>query len=239
MSKRERERPQPAQPELVDAHLRRIGVEREPPSVDALRRIGSGRGGYCFHLNGSLDLVLGSLGYRVRRHVGAVWTAATGPGSRSAGPGQDEVGNHLALTVELDGRISYRIEASGAIGPGWRFVHDPAQKAFTAMDFTLDPVTTARFEDKHRELSTSPRSQFVTMVAMERRDATGADLLHGCMLIRQDGHGRHEQELAHRAAWLEAVRDVFGLSMEHVDGPGRTRLWEWLRSSHAAWLATH
>ena len=93
------------QTQLMNAYLRRLGLDAEPPSVDALFRIHraqvervpyettwihlgerwsvdtdaaferiaeGGRGGYCFHLNGSLGRLLSLLGYDVSTHVGGV-----------------------------------------------------------------------------------------------------------------------------------------------------------------------
>ena len=110
--------------ELRDAYLARLGLGVEAPSVDALfalhrahvervpyetlwiqlgqhrgvdpresmRHIATTRGGgYCFHLNGAFSELLMDLGYDVIRHVGAVH----GPG----GPLDDEIANHLVLTV--------------------------------------------------------------------------------------------------------------------------------------------
>ena len=110
--------------ELQAAYLGRLGLEPEPPSVDALQQLHRrqvervpyetmwihmgeawtididaaitriarhGRGGYCFHLNGAFSELLRSLGYAVTRHVGGVH----GPG----GPSEDEMANHLVLTV--------------------------------------------------------------------------------------------------------------------------------------------
>jgi N-hydroxyarylamine O-acetyltransferase len=106
------------------AYLRRLGLEAEPPSVDALHRLHRahvervpyetvwlhlgeprtvdaleatkriahrGRGGYCFHVNGALSELLRALGYDVTRHVGGVH----GP----EGPAEEEMANHLVLTV--------------------------------------------------------------------------------------------------------------------------------------------
>jgi hypothetical protein len=50
-----------------------------------------GRGGYCYHLNGAFALLLASLGYDVRRHLGGVH----GPD----GPSPESLGNHLVLSV--------------------------------------------------------------------------------------------------------------------------------------------
>ncbi len=105
-------------------YLARLGLDAEPPSVDALFRLHRAhvervvyetlwihlgedwgvdvqesvhriatqrRGGYCFHLNGALSELLRALGYQVARHVGGVH----GP----LGPTEDEMTNHLVLTV--------------------------------------------------------------------------------------------------------------------------------------------
>lgn len=88
--------------EVRDAYLTRLGLEAEPPSADALRRLHrrqvervpyetiwihggetwgidpadaivrialQGRGGYCYHLNGALGLLLQSLGYLSLIHI--------------------------------------------------------------------------------------------------------------------------------------------------------------------------
>jgi arylamine N-acetyltransferase len=110
--------------ELQAAYLRRLGLDVEPPSVDALQQLHRrhveripyetlwmhmgekwsidpidavervahhSRGGYCFHLNGAFSELLRSLRYSVTRHVGGVH----GP----AGPSEQEMTNHLVLTV--------------------------------------------------------------------------------------------------------------------------------------------
>ncbi len=107
-----------------NAYLSRLGLESEPPSakalfrlhraqvervsyetlwihlderwgigaVDSFERIARGqRGGYCFHLNGAFGELLTSLDYDVTRHVGGV--------HGSAGPSNEEMTNHLVLTV--------------------------------------------------------------------------------------------------------------------------------------------
>ena len=63
------------------------------PHESAARIALAGRGGYCYHLNGALGLLLASLGYDVRAHVGGVEVGAT--------PDPAARGNHLALTVAL------------------------------------------------------------------------------------------------------------------------------------------
>ena len=85
---------------LVQRHAERVPYETlwiaagERWTIDpaqAARRIAfAGRGGYCYHLNGALGLLLRSLGYAVRGHVGGVHGTVPTP---------DELGNHLVLTV--------------------------------------------------------------------------------------------------------------------------------------------
>lgn len=67
--------------------------------VQAAERIAlGGRGGYCYHLNGALGLLLSSLGYTVHGHVGGV---QAGDPEADSGTGLDPSvrGNHLVLTV--------------------------------------------------------------------------------------------------------------------------------------------
>ena len=60
-------------------------------------RIAGGWGGYCYHLNGAFGWLLTELGYAVTHHRGGVHQSA-----REPAPGA--TGNHVALTVEVDGQ---------------------------------------------------------------------------------------------------------------------------------------
>ena len=260
---------------LHAAHCSRVVYENidivrgRPPGIDpeaTARRFVSVRGGYCYLLNGGFSALLASLGYRVTRHVGAVWR----PGGLGNGSATEAWGRHLALTVELDGRdwfvdvglgdalyepvalpterdspvvfdqgpFHYRLEASEEVPGAWRFVHDPVQESFTAMDFGPDPVALARFEERHEFLSTSPDSGFVKVLRLLRRDPGTAYGITGCVLHQQDAMGRDERVLSSRAEWFDAVADVFGMPLTDVDAVGRESLWQWLSASHDTWLAT-
>ncbi|MEW1953074.1 arylamine N-acetyltransferase [Terrabacter sp. NPDC080008] len=93
---------------LVQRHAERVPYETlwipagERWSTDpgeAAERIAlGGRGGYCYHLNGALGLLLRSLGYAVHGHVGGVQAGDPEPDS-GAGPDPRARGNHLVLTV--------------------------------------------------------------------------------------------------------------------------------------------
>ena len=122
--------------------------------------------------------------------------------------------------------------------PGaWRFVHDPSQLSFAAMDFGPEPVAMARFEERHAFLSTSPDSGFVRVMKLLRREPDTAFGLTGCVLHRQDATGRDERVLSSRTEWFDAVADVFGMPFADVDDASRDHLWQWLTASHEEWLA--
>ena len=285
---------------LVDAYLGRLGVEREPPSVDGLRRLHRAhvervpyetvwihlgeawdidpvraveriarrrRGGYCFHVNGAFTELLRALGYRTTIHVGGVH----GP----AGPSGDEMANHLVVIVHdlpdddhPDGTwyvdaglgdalyeprplrpgehhqdpltLTLERPASAAAHPGhlgeWHLVHDPLHGSFTGMSFRAEPATTSAFADKHRWLSTSPESGFVRTLTVQRRDASGIDVLRGCVL-RRIGDDSADAVVDERAEWFDALGDMFGLRLDGVGLEARDALWTRVSEAHEAWQA--
>jgi len=234
------------------------------PEATARRFVG-GRGGYCYLLNGGFSALLASLGYDVTRHVGAVWRpGGIGNGSATEAwgrhlaltvelDGQDwfvDVGlgdamyepvplpSDRAVPMVVDqGPFHYLLEASDEVPGAWRFVHDPVQESFTAMDFGPDPVPMSRFEQRHEYLSNSPESGFVRVLKLLRREPGTAYGLTGCVLVRQDAGSRDEQVLTTSTDWFDAVADVFGMPLTEVDDVGRESLWRWLSESHESWSA--
>jgi N-hydroxyarylamine O-acetyltransferase len=242
----------------IDIHLgRRTTVD---PYQAAQRVVATGRGGYCFHLNGGLSVLLAALGYDVRWHRGGVWSSV------------DEVplqpfANHLALTVHglpspenpdgdwfvdaglgdalheplplrpgpvRQGPFRYALEVSAHLSGGWRFRHDPAG-SFVAMDFEPALATPDDFAGSHQHLSTSPESSFVTFITAGRRDASGVDKLVSCTLRRLDAAGTSERILGTRAEWLGALADVFGLTLDDVEEAQRTALWREAQAAQREW----
>jgi N-hydroxyarylamine O-acetyltransferase len=257
---------------LVQRHAERVPYETlwiaagEAWSIDpyesAARIALHGRGGYCYHLNGALGLLLASLGYTVHGHVGGVH----GPD----GPSASVVGNHLVLTVELPpsdtnpGGVWYvdaglgdalheplpliagrhaqppfdlALEQAGG-GSQWHLVHDPGG-GFTGMTWTMSPARLADFETQHRWLSTSPESAFVQVPMAERRDATGVDVIRGLVLSRI-GAGAHTAEpITHRAAWFDVLGDLFDLRFPTMTPETRDRLWTNVVAAHHRWQDAH
>lgn len=77
--------------ENLDVFLRKP-VTRAPGDAFA-KIVGAGRGGWCYEMNGLLGWVLEQSGFRVTRLAGGV---------RRATLGNDMIGNHLVLRVDLD-----------------------------------------------------------------------------------------------------------------------------------------
>ncbi|MEV7555602.1 arylamine N-acetyltransferase [Amycolatopsis sp. NPDC089917] len=265
----------------VPAYLARLGLEHEPPSLDALfrlhaahvervpyedlevqlgrvtsldpavsfGRIAAGRGGYCYHLNGSFSALLRELGYQVTRHPG---------GAQMAGEQAGIHLNHLALTVTglpetpetgwfvdvglgdgihepiplvegeyKQGPLVFRMRASEVTPGGWRFDHDP-QGSFVGMDFAPETAMMADFADKHVELSTSEDSGFVRTLVLQRRDAEGVDSLRALTLSGPGG----KTVLDSPAEWWAAIEDVFGVPRGGFTGEEQDRLWRQAVGQH-------
>ncbi|GLV84500.1 arylamine N-acetyltransferase [Streptomyces lavendulae subsp. lavendulae] len=238
--------------ENLDIQLGRptgIGAE------ESVARIVRGRGGYCFHLNGAFGALLDALGYDVTRHRAGV---QNGPGDPAGA-----TGNHLALTVRLDGGhwlvdtglgdglyeplplregtytqgpFTYGMAPSTAVPGGWRFTHDP-RGAFTGMDFAPGPAELSSFAAEHVRLSTSPDSGFVRVLTAHRRDAGGVDVLRGCVLRRIDAGGTRERTIDSAEDWYGVLAGVFRLDLTGVDAPARAELWHRVHTAHREWEA--
>ena len=224
--------------------------------MECVRRILAGRGGYCYHLNGGFSTLLDWLQVDVTRHVAGVQGryAAEPPGAN---------GNHLGLTVELDGEewlvdtglgdgpsepiplvvgtheqhgFSYGLGPSPLAAGGWRFDHDP-RGSWILFDMSSEPATTADFAAMHVKLSTSPDSGFVRVVAVMRRSGPRLEILRGCIFSRREAGELHEQEIDSADDWWGLVIDRFGLAYGDLPEEVRAALWQRVRSAHKAWEA--
>jgi N-hydroxyarylamine O-acetyltransferase len=278
----------------TDSYLRRLGVEAEPPSVDALFRIhrahvdrvpyettwlhlgerwtvdiddaferiaSRGRGGYCFHVNGSLSRLLSTLGYEVTLHVGGVH----GPE-----PSEADLTNHLVLTVAglatndnpsgvwyvdcglgdalfeplplipgtyRQGHLTFVLdETQGGLGD-WHFTHDPSG-SFTGMNWRMGAATIGDFAARHQVLSTSPDSGFVKTVTAQRRPQDRLLTLRGLTFKSSDSQRSDTTFVTNRSEWFELLADQFFLAFDGVDDSAKDRLWASAHASHETWLAT-
>lgn len=257
---------------LVQRHAERVPYETlwipagERWSTDPVRaaeRIAlERRGGYCYHLNGALGLLLASLGYAVHAHVGGVQVGAADR------PDPDARGNHLVLTVTdlpsdsnpegtwyvdaglgdaLHGPLPlmagtyvqdpFRLTLARNGEHGWTLTHDPAG-GFGSMTWTTGPARDADFTARHEWLSTSPESGFVRVPMAERRDATGVDVIRGLVLGRVGERAFTSEPITRRPEWFDALADVFDLRFATYPAPWRDRLWAAVGEAHRAWLET-
>jgi N-hydroxyarylamine O-acetyltransferase len=226
------------------------------PYESAARIVNRRRGGYCYHLNGAFSLLLARLGYDVIWHRGGVQPLSAPEPVGATGnhlaltvhglPSDDNphgswlvdagLGDALHAPLPLiagtyhQGPFTYELQPSTAEPGGWRFEHDP-RGSFIGMDFRPTPATTKDFKERHQYLSTSPDSPFVQTCSVQRRDATGVDVLTGCVLKRlprEDAVMLDDEQ-----AWFDALHEVFGLPLDDID---RARLWRRVKAAHGEWL---
>lgn len=258
----------PALHRLVRRHAERVPYETlwipagEAWTIDpyesAARIALHGRGGYCYHMNGALGLLLSSLGYAVRGHVGGVH----GPD----GPQPTVMGNHLVLTVEqlpsdtnpggvwyVDNGLGDALHGPLPLVAGrhdqppfvlhleeaaersqWHLTHDPGG-GFTGMTWTTADARPADFEAQHQWLSTSPESGFVQVPMAERRDATGADVIRGLVLSRIGDGARTDEPVTRRAEWFDLLADLFDLRLHGMPAETHERLWTNVLAAHHRW----
>jgi len=135
------------------------------------------------------------------------------------------------------GPFAHGLEPSPALEGGWRFRHDPSG-SFVAMDFEPRRAGPDDFVESHRSLSTSPTSSFVRYLTAARRDATGADKLVSCSLLRREGAGTSTLSLRSQSQWRAAWADVFGLTLDDTTADERDMLWRRARQAQDEWDRT-
>jgi len=217
---------------------------------ESIRRIISGHGGYCFHLNGAFAALLLSVGFDVILARGAVPTA---------GEDGHAWGNHIIPLVRLGAEIfivdtgigdgirdplplgedivtqapfRYRLEHLG--GVLWRLHHDE-RASIAGFDLDVTPVELSSFAAQHAFLSTSEDSYFVKNFIAQRRHADHVLTLRGCVLTRTDAHSRSRRDIHNEHEWLALVVREFGLCLADVSQQERLDLWQRVRATHEAW----
>jgi N-hydroxyarylamine O-acetyltransferase len=256
--------------DLHARHLEHVPYENldiqvgRPTSIDgadsAQRIVRDRRGGYCFHLNGALGILLDALGYTVARHRGTV-QSRDGPPSTSL--------NHLILHVHdlptdehpdgiwwadlglgdgftrplplRDGRWddppwSYGLAASPTYVSGWRLVQEPAG-AFGLADADTRPPDPQELAAAHARLSTAEDSGFVRTATAQRRYAGAFVVLRACALSRIDASGTSTEVIDRREDWFAALADLFDLRLTDLGERDRQTLWERVLAQHEAWAA--
>lgn len=244
---------------LQRAYLDRVPYENleiqlgRPTTIDPFEsawRVVSSRGGYCFHMNGTLGGLLVSLGYDVTltrgrtlggddnawaEHMallvdiaGETWLADVGLGDGFRDP------IRLTPAAHEQGPFSYRLEQ--ADDRLWRFHHDE-RASIPGFEVDSTPVGLDAFEAKHTELSTSPDSGFVQKLVVQTRRPDHALTLRGCVFARADATGLHRSDVTEESDWFGLLHDEFGLRLDDVDDDAKAALWKKVRTAHDDWDA--
>lgn len=218
--------------------------------ADSAKRIVTGRGGYCFHLNGTFAGLLVTLGYDVRLTRGKVTGSPDTDWGEHLVPLVDVAGTTWVVDVGLgDGFRDPMPLAEGVVTQPpftyrwerlddryWRFHHDE-RSSLSGIDLDTDPVPLRAFEAKHVELSTSPDSRFAQKLVVERRLPDRTLTLRGCVLIEADADGVHKRDVLDEQEWFGLLYDTFGLRLADVEPEALAQLWKRVRTGHEAWIA--
>ena len=210
------------------------------PHESIERIVNRRRGGYCFHLNGALAVLLEALGYQVTLHRGGV---------HHHGPSAADIGGHLVVLVHglptpanpggtwyadtglgdalheplpllageyRQGPMRFRLGPSPDGIGDWRFERlgdDDADGGMAPVSFEEATTATGAFEPAHERNTTSLDSPFVRMVTAQRRPRTGSTVLRGRVLTTRRGNDVHRRAVTDRAEWFALLAGGLGLPL--------------------------
>jgi arylamine N-acetyltransferase len=157
------------------------------------------------------------------------WYVDAGLGDALHEPLPLAVGSYHQGPFHLDLR-----EVSDGVGD-WHLQHDPAG-SFAGMAWRSEPTEISAFAERHEWLSAAPESGFVRVLAAQRRDATGVDILRGLVLSRV-GDGAGQWTLTTQAELMDAFADVFRLDVGEISTERWSTLWAKLHEAHQRWEA--
>jgi N-hydroxyarylamine O-acetyltransferase len=220
------------------------------PPVLVQRILRDGRGGYCFEINTVLHALLEALGFAVERRQGIV--GARGDHARG------EPTNHMALVVEIPGEGRFIAEGGWGEGPldplpliegpvtsglfelaierdgeGWWV----AQHEFGATPgfwFADRSATLADFQPHHLRLSSSPDSNFVKNLIVQRPFDDRVVTLRARTLFVDGPHVYRRRVLADERALASALGEQFGIDPAALGQDRLDRLWRQATAQHEA-----
>lgn len=189
--------------------------------------VGSGRGGFCYELNGAFASLLTALGFgvdllsaRVANEQGTLseefdhlalrveaegaWLADVGFGDNFLGPLQFTSGVEQKDSVAdfrlIDIGERWQLERSQPDG-SWRLAYDLSPQLRDLVEFA----------DRCHYHQTSSKSHFTRNRICSLAKPDGRITLSGMRLIITSGGTRQEQVLASEGEWRLALRDHFGV----------------------------
>jgi N-hydroxyarylamine O-acetyltransferase len=212
-------------------------------SGDAFNKlVSSGRGGWCYEMNGLFRWALEAIGFHVVPMTGAVMRAQRGPTA---------VGNHLVLTVELE--QVYLVDVGLGDGPsepiplkegsyqqrwrtlgierlddGWWRFHNDKDGFVTSFDFQ-QAADWDLLTSKSEWLQTSPESRFVQNAICFRHTPNGIVALVGRVLKSVGPEGVTEKRVNSAVEYVETLAATFGIQL-----PQAADLWPAIARRHQA-----
>lgn len=231
--------------ENLDVRLGRPGGIGAGHAFDKL--VTGRRGGWCYEMNGLLAWALEEIGFPVTRLAGGVMRVERG---------DEVIGNHLVLKVDLDGEAwiadvglgdgliepipliegphrvagyDFRLER---IDPRWWRLHNHDMGGAKSFDFTLEPAAPARLEAVCQFLRTSPDSIFTQAVLAYRFTPDGIVTLLGRVVRRVTPGRRADTLLANPEELVATLRSEFGLDVPEAAG-----LWPDICEKHEAFYS--
>ena len=219
--------------------------------IDAIydKLVNGRRGGWCYEMNGLLAWALEQVGFSITRLAAGVLRAERG---------DDAVGNHLAICVDLPGsEVRYLADVGfgdGAIEPvalvpgafeqrgfafdlqdladGWWRFHNHPHGGAASFDFRLAPADIGVLARQCALLQSSPESPFTQLVIAQRHVGAGLVTLRGRVLTEVRPGALYRRELADAADFSAVLQDVFG-----IDEAAALTLWPRVVESHARFRA--
>ena len=204
------------------------------------------RGGWCYEMNGLLGAMLQEIGFRVIRLAG---------GAHRKVLGEDMVGNHLVLRIDLDrpwiadvgfgdgplepfplqegafASAGFPFGLQRAEGGWWRVLNHEYGGAPT-FDFRDEAADPALLAGKCAWLQSAPESPFVMTATCQRPTGDSYWILRGRILKRVRPGGVEERIIGSADEWVGVLKSRFDLDLPEAAG-----LWPKICARHEAILA--
>lgn len=237
---------------LLNISYENLDVQLRRPVDQDIERIFEkivvrGRGGWCYEMNGMLCWALREIGFDVMRMTGGV-------GRKERG--DEALGNHLVLCVELDG--PYIADAglgNGLVEPTplragsftqgyrqfrweplegslWRFHNHPGATP-PSFDVRHEPADEDLMAKTCEMLQSDPESMFRQNLICFRAHADGTSMLLGRVLTRTTANGETKTLLNSAQELSATLTQVFGLNE-----PESADLWPQVAARHEQMFAS-